>query len=254
MADSARLPREEQRAASVVSIRDLQTRCSRCDIRELCLPVGLDDAALRQLDHVVRTRRRVKRGEALYRTGDSFAELFAVRVGTFKVTILASDGREQITGYQMSGDLVGFDGISTGRHQCNAIALEDSEACVMPFDGLAEVARTVAPLQLSLHRFLSREIGRDQQLMLALGRLSAEERLATFLVNLAERHHARGFASREFVLRMTRAEIGNYLGLTLETVSRLFSRLQREGLLQADGRLIRNLDLEGLRKRAGRTC
>jgi CRP/FNR family transcriptional regulator len=254
MADSARVARGEERRASVVSIRDLQTRCSRCDIRELCLPVGLDDAALRQLDHVVRTRRRVKRGESLFHAGDPFAELFAVRVGTFKITILAYDGREQITGYQMSGDLVGFDGISTGRHQCNAIALEDSEACVMPFDGLAEIARTVAPLQLSLHRFLSREIGRDQQLMLTLGRLGAEERLAAFLVNLAERHRARGFASREFVLRMTRAEIGNYLGLTLETVSRLFSRLKREGLLQADGRVIRNLDLEGLRKRAGRTC
>ena len=127
MADSARVARGEERRASVVSIRDLQTRCSRCDIRELCLPVGLDDAALRQLDHVVRTRRRVKRGESLFHAGDPFAELFAVRVGTFKITILAYDGREQITGYQMSGDLVGLDGISTGRHQCNAIALRTAK-------------------------------------------------------------------------------------------------------------------------------
>jgi CRP/FNR family transcriptional regulator len=254
MADSAPLARDERRTASVISIRDLQTRCSRCDIRELCLPVGLDAAALRQLDHVITTRRRVRRGEALFHTDDPFAALFAVRVGTLKISVRSADGREQITGYQMSGDLVGLDGIASGHHQCNAIALEDSEACVMPFERLAEIARDVAPLQRTLHRFLSREIGRDQQLMLALGRLGAEERLAAFLLNLGERHRARGFASREFVLRMTRAEIGNYLGLTLETVSRLFSQLQRDGLLQVDGRLIRTLDLEGLRKRAGQDC
>jgi CRP/FNR family transcriptional regulator len=254
MTESARSASAATPSAKVISIRDLQARCSRCDIRELCLPVGLDAVALRQLDQVVTTRRRVKRGEALFRAGDPFGSLFAVRVGTFKMAVAAPDGGEQITGYQMSGDLLGLDGISSGSHQCNAIALEDSEACVMPFDRLAEVARVVSALQLSLHRFLSREIGRDHQLMLALGRLGAEERFAAFLVNLGERHRARGFASSEFVLRMTRAEIGNYLGLTLETVSRLFSRLQRQGLLQVDGRVVRGLDLEGLRKRAGQAC
>lgn len=254
MAESARTAPVEESPANIISIGDLRTRCSRCDIRELCLPVGLDASALRQLDDVVTTRRRVKRGEPLYRTGDTFLALYAVRVGTFKTTVITADGREQITGYQMSGDLLGLDGIASRHHRCAANALEDSETCVMPFERLAEVARAVSALQQSLHRFLSREIGRDQQLMLALGRLRGEERVAAFLINLAERHRARGFAANEFVLRMTRAEIGNYLGLELETVSRLFSRLAREGLLQVNGRVVRGLDLEGLRKRAGERC
>jgi CRP/FNR family transcriptional regulator len=254
MAESSRVERVEHAPANVISIRDLRIRCSRCDIRELCLPVGLDAHALQQLDEVVATRRRIKRGEALHRAGDPFTTLCAVRVGTFKTTVLAPDGREQITGYQMSGDVLGLDGIASGRHRCDAIALEDSEACVMPFDRLAEVARAVPALQQSLHRLLSREIGLDQQLMLTLGKLRAEERLAAFLVNLGERHRTRGFASSEFVLRMTRAEIGNYLGLELETVSRLFSRFSREGLLQVDGRIVRRLDIEGLRKRSGERC
>lgn len=254
MAESRRIDRAGHAPASAISIRDLRTRCSRCDIRELCLPLGLDASALRQLDEVVTTRKRIKRREALYRAGDPFSTLCAVRVGTFKTRVLAPDGREQITGYQMSGDLLGLDGIASGRHRCDAIALEDSEACIMPFDSLAEVARAVPALQQSLHRLLSREIGRDQRLMLALGKLRAEERLAAFLVNLGERHRARGFASSEFVLRMTRTEIGNYLGLELETVSRLFSRFSREGLLQVEGRILRRLDIEGLRTRSGERC
>jgi CRP/FNR family transcriptional regulator len=241
-------------AETVINISDLRIRCSRCSLRELCLPGGLDANAMRRIDELVTTRRRLKRGEVLYRAADVFTALYAIRVGTCKTTVLASEGREQITGYQMTGDLLGFDGISMGRHQCDAVALEDTEACVIPFGRLEEIARAVSPVQHNLHQMLSREITDDHKLMLALGRLRAEERVAAFLVNLAERFRARGYAPTEFVLRMTRAEIGNYLGLTLETVSRLFSRLQADGLLEVHGRVIKHLDVEALRKRTGHPC
>jgi CRP/FNR family transcriptional regulator len=251
MAHSVQNVRPAMQAATVISIRDLQTRCSRCGIREMCLPVGLDADALRKLDGVVTARTRVRKGQAVYRAGDAFTALYAIRLGTCKTMVLASDGREQISGYHLVGDLLGLDGIAHERHECHAVALEDTEVCVMPFDHLEELARAVAPLQHNLHRFLSREIGREQHLMLMLGSMRAEARLAAFLLNLADRYRMRGYASTEFVLRMTREEIGSYLGLKLETVSRLFSRFHAEGLLQVHARTVSKLDLPALRTLAG---
>jgi CRP/FNR family transcriptional regulator len=254
MADSAPNVRSAMQPATVISIRDLRTRCSRCSIRELCLPVGLDLDALKQLDNVITTRTRLKKGETLYRTGDAFTALYAIRFGSCKITVLTSEGREQISGYHMPGDLLGLDGIAQGRHECHAVGLEDTEVCVMPFDRLEELARTVAPLQHNLHQFLSREIGREQNLMLVLGGMRAAERLAAFLLNLAERYQRRGYSSTEFTLRMTREEIGSYLGLKLETISRLSSRFQQQGLLQVRGRVVRRLDLPALRNLTGQHC
>ena len=242
------------RPAALISIRELKTHCSNCSMRELCLPVGLEPEALRQLDAVVTARTRLKKGGMLYRAGEPFTALYAVRLGSCKTTILAEDGREQITGYHMQGDIIGLDGIGTERHRCEAVALEDTEVCVLPFDRLEELARTIAPLQHNLHQFLSRDIGRDQNVMLMLGSMRAEERLAVFLLNLSERFRRRGYSSTEFVLRMTREEIGSYLGLKLETVSRLFSRFQEEGLLQVQGREVKLFDLSALNQLAGHSC
>lgn len=241
-------------SAAVISIRELKTRCNNCSMRELCLPVGLEPDALRQLDAAVTTQTRLRKGQTLYRAGDRFAALYAIRLGSCKTTVLAEDGREQITGYHMLGEIIGLDGIGSGHHGCEAVALEDTEACVLPFDRLEELARTVAPLQHNLHRFLSREIGREQNVMLMLGRMRAEERLAVFLLNLSDRYRRRGYSSTEFVLRMTREEIGSYLGLKLETVSRLFSRFQEEGLLQVQGRAVKLFDLSALKQLAGQHC
>ena len=238
--------------ATVISIRALRTHCSKCSIRELCLPVGLDPQALRQLDAVVTDRVGLKKGDALYRSGEPFTALYAIRLGSCKTTVLSEDGREQVSGYHMLGDLLGLDGIAHERHQCGAVALEDSEVCVLPFRKLEELARSVPALQHNLHQFLSREIGREQKLMLLLGTMRAEERLAAFLVNLAERHWQRGYSSSEFVLRMSRDEIGNYLGLTLETVSRSFSRFRKQGLLEVQGRNVKLLDLAALKRQAAR--
>ncbi|MCL4763003.1 MAG: fumarate/nitrate reduction transcriptional regulator Fnr [Burkholderiales bacterium] len=238
-------------SAPVISIRDLKSHCSTCTMRELCLPVGLDAEDLKQLDHVIGSRVRLKKGESLYRAGEPFHALYAVRLGSLKTTVLAEDGREQVAGYHMLGDIIGLDGIGTERHGCQATALEDTDVCVMPFERLEDLARTVPSLQHNLHQFLAREITRDHSVMLLLGSMRAEERLAVFLVNLSERYRRRGYSSTEYVLRMTREEIGSYLGLKLETVSRLFSRFQDEGIIQVQGRSIKILDMAALRQIVG---
>ncbi|MCH2240444.1 MAG: fumarate/nitrate reduction transcriptional regulator Fnr [Aquabacterium sp.] len=222
--------------------------CSSCNLRELCLPVGMSKPQLEQLDSLVATRRSVKRGEALFRAGDAFQSLYAVRTGFFKTCVASEDGREQVTGFQMAGELLGLDGISTDRHACDAVALEDSQVCLIPYNRLEDLSREFTDLQHQFHKIMSREIVRDQGVMLLLGSMRAEERLAVFLLNLTQRLHARGFSASALVLRMTREEIGSYLGLKLETVSRTFSKFQEEGLLEVKQRDIRILDNEGLRK------
>jgi CRP/FNR family transcriptional regulator len=239
-------------ATPVLSLPALKTRCSSCSMRELCLPVGLSADALAELDRAVEDRARVRKGESLYRAGDGFRALYAVRLGTFKTTVLAEDGREQVAGYHLQGDLLGLDGLGTERHGCGAVALEDSEVCPIRFDDLEQVARSVPSLQHNLHQFLARKISHDHGVMLLLGSMRAEERLASFLLSLSARYRARGYSSTDFVLRMTREEIGSYLGLKLETVSRLFSRFQDDGILQVRGRVVKLLDLAALRKLAGR--
>jgi len=238
--------------ATVISIRALRAHCSKCSIRELCLPVGLEPEALRQLDAVVTDRIGLKKGDTLYRSGEPFTALYAIRLGSCKTTVLAEDARAQVSGHHMLGDLLGLDGIAHERHACDAVALEDSEVCVLPFRKLEGLAHSVPALQRNLHRFLSRELIRDQALLLLLGTMPAEERLAAFLVNLAERYRERGYSSSAFMLRMSRDEIGSYLGLKLETVSRLFSRLRERGLLEVRGRSVRLLDLPALKQLAKR--
>jgi CRP/FNR family transcriptional regulator len=242
-------PQPAPPAATIpINVRDLRAHCSTCTMRELCLPVGLGVEDLRQVDAITGVRRKIRKGDALYRAGETFGAFFAVRVGSFKTIVLAEGGHEQVAGYHMLGDIVGMDGVAEGAHGCDAIALEDSEACVLPFDRLEELARSVPPLQHNLHRFLAREISRDHSVMLLLGSMRAEERVAEFLLNLSERYRKRGYSSTEFVLRMTREEIGSYLGLKLETVSRLLSQFQREGLIRIKGRDVQILDLPALKQ------
>ena len=226
--------------------RNSLAKCSKCSLRHVCLPVGLSDMDLRQLDGLVRLRRTVKRGETLYRTAKPFESLYAVRAGSFKTLILHSDGREQVTGFQMGGEILGLDGIGTEHHTCEAIALEDSTVCVIPFKMLEQLSHEVPSIQRQLHRIMSQEIVREHGVMMLLGSMRAEERLATFLLNLSQRLFARGYSPSEFSLRMTREEIGSYLGMKLETVSRAFSRFHEAGLLEAQQKQIRILDVKGL--------
>ncbi|MCL2021241.1 MAG: fumarate/nitrate reduction transcriptional regulator Fnr [Betaproteobacteria bacterium] len=230
-----------------MSLSAIKTACSNCNLRELCLPFGLSDQEVARVDELINVRKRVKRGENLYRAGSTFESIYAIRTGFFKTYVLLEDGRDQVTGFQMAGELLGLDGISTERHSCNAVALEDSEVCFIPFVRLEEVSREIQTLQHHFHKVMSREIVRDHGVMLLLGTMRAEERLATFLLNLSQRFTARGFSPAEFNLRMTREEIGSYLGLKLETVSRSFSRFQEEGLISVQQKHIRILNISGLK-------
>ena len=230
-----------------ISLTVIKTACSNCNLRELCLPFGLSIEELTRLDDLVSTRRRIKRGDHLYRAGEAFDAIYAIRSGFFKTDVLLEDGRDQVTGFQMAGELLGLDGISTEHHTCNAIALEDSEICAIPFSRLEVLSREIHTLQHHFHKVMSREIVRDHGVMMLLGTMRAEERLAAFLLNLSQRFTARGFSHAEFYLRMTREEISSYLGLKLETVSRAFSKFQEEGYIAVQQKHIRILNVNGLK-------
>jgi CRP/FNR family transcriptional regulator len=201
-----------------------------------------------QLDAVIRQSRRLKRGEYLFRSGEGFRSLYAVRTGYFKTCVSSQDGREQVTGFHMSGELMGLDGISSNLHGCDAIALEDSEVCELPFNRMETLGRDIPSLQHHFFRLMSREIVRDQSVMLLLGNMKAEERLAAFLLNLSQRLSARGFAANDFILRMSREEIGSFLGLKLETVSRTLSKFQQQGWLVVDHKHIQLVKPEELKQ------
>lgn len=227
--------------------------CSSCSLRELCLPAGIDPREMERIDELVNHRRKLKRGEHLYRAGASLASLYAIRSGTMKSCVLHEDGREQVAGFHMMGDLLGMDAISGGRHMCDIVALEDCEVCEIPFSCLEQLSRELPPLQHQLHRIMSREIVRDYGVMLLLGSMKAEERLAAFLLNLSQRFAARGYSASEFNLRMTREEIGSYLGLKLETISRVLSRFQQDGLLEVHHKQLRIADAKRLRAILGQS-
>jgi CRP/FNR family transcriptional regulator len=212
------------------------------------MPMGLSEVEMERVDEVVATRRKVARGDNLFRNGDKFNALYAIRTGFFKTRISAEDGRDQVTGFQMAGEIIGLDGIVSDQHTCDAVALEDAEVCVMPFDRIEELSREITSLQRHVHKIMSREIVRENGVMLLLGSMRAEERLAAFLLNLVQRLHARGFSQSELVLRMTREEIGSYLGLKLETVSRTFSKFVDDGLVEVKQRHVRILSPEGLKQ------
>ena len=239
-------------AASDVKIHPMnplaiKVACSNCNLRELCMPMGLKADELDKIDEVVAVRRKVKRGTRLYSNGEKFTSLFAIRTGFFKTCITTEDGRNQVTGFQMAGEIIGLDGIVKDHHTCDAVALEDAEVCVMPFDHIEELSREVVSLQRHVHKIMSREIVREHGVMLLLGSMRAEERLAAFLLNLVQRLHARGFSKSELLLRMTREEIGSYLGLKLETVSRTFSRFAEVGIVEVKQRHVRILNTDALK-------
>jgi CRP/FNR family transcriptional regulator len=228
-----------------------QVSCSSCNMREMCLPAGLCAEDLARMENIVYARRRVRRGEALFAAGDEFKSVYSVRSGFFKTSITDGEGREQVTGFFMGGELLGLDGLGSGRYHAAATALEDSEVCVLPYALIEEIAADMPALQRHLHAVLAREIVRDHGVMMLLGSMRAEERLATFLLNLSKRFTARGYSPAEFNLRMTREELGSYLGLKLETVSRLFSRFHDERLIEVEQKHVRILDSEGLARLLG---
>ena len=242
------------RSGKIVSIASLKTACKDCNLRELCLPLGLSEQDMVQLDNVIKRRRPIRKGDTLYRTGDPLRSLYAVRRGTFKTSGILEDGRVHVTGFFLSGEMLGFDAITADRHPCTAEALETSDVCEIPYERLEELGQLVPGLQHQLLRIMSREIVRDEQMLVMLGRMTAEERLATFLVSFSQRQSRLGLSQTDLSLAMSRQDLGYYLGLALETVSRLFSRFQEQRLIEVIGRQVRLLDLAHLNAIANAGC
>ena len=219
-----------------------QAHCKDCSLASLCLPISLTREDMDALDDIVKRGRPLKKGEFLFRQGDTFGSVFAVRSGALKTFSLSDGGEEQITGFHLPSELVGLSGVDGERYPVSAQALETTSVCEIPFERLDDLALQLPQLRRQLMRIMSREIRDDQQMMLLLSKKTADERIATFLVNLSARFRARGFSANQFRLAMSRNEIGNYLGLAVETVSRVFTRFQQNKLLEAEGKEVHILD------------
>jgi CRP/FNR family transcriptional regulator, anaerobic regulatory protein len=221
-------------------------RCASCSMRSACMPQNLGSQELALFDSIITATRVVKRGDALYRAGDAFQSIYTVRSGSLKTVVMHRDGREQVTGFHLAGEVLGLDGVCTERHSSDAIAIEDSTVCIIPYEQLEALCCESKSLQQQVLKLMSGEIVRESALMMLLGTMTAEQRVAAFLLNLSGRMKTRGYSAAEFNLRMTREEMGNFLGMKLETVSRMFSKFQREGLVQTNGKQIRIVDIEAL--------
>lgn len=232
---------------------EVKSACDRCAIKAICLPEGLAQSERQEFSALIFQPRRLRARQTLFHAGDPFTHLYFVKTGAFKTVVLLDDGREQITGFHFAGDVLGIDAISSPNHPSEAIALDDASVCAITFAQLLRLSRRVEHLQTYVQRLLAREVVRDQRLLLLLGRMHAEERVAAFLLNLSQRFLVRGYSPQEFTLPMAREEIGNYLGLTLETVSRCFSRLRNAGVLAVVNRHIRICNVDALRNVVGAT-
>jgi CRP/FNR family transcriptional regulator, anaerobic regulatory protein len=228
-----------------------RVRCEVCPHKSRCLAAGLEPQELAGFASLARAKRRVPRGSALFRSADPLEALYVIHSGTFKKTVVNRDARDKVTGFYYTGDVLGLDAIDRREHRGDAIALEDAQVCIIPYVALEQLALAAPRLQQQLFRLLSADIARDHGLMLLLGGMSAEERVAAFLLSVSEAYQRRGYAADDFRLRMTREEIGSFLGLTLETVSRTTSRLQRDGVLYAHGREMHLNDVARLSERMG---
>ena len=232
----------------VFDISKFKVSCGNCSLSELCLPWGLKIDDLNELEKIIKRVRPLQRGEYLFHAGDKFQHIYAVRSGALKAYKTTEDGNEQILGFYLPGELLGLDAIDNMEHVCTTVALETSSFCSIPFMRLEDLCHKIPGLQHQMYRLMSRELSTENESLLLLGKKSAEEKIATFLVNLSTRLHMLGYSATEFRLPMSRQEIGNYLGLTVETVSRIFSRLQKDKLILIDRKLIKIIDSEALHK------
>ncbi len=238
----------------VVDISTIRHACWDCSLGQLCLPVSLSPDDVEQVDDIVRRRRPMARGDHLYRAGDPFKSIYAVRAGALKTSTVSVDGVEQITGFHLPGELVGFDAINRGTHPCSAVALETTSVCEIPFEDLETLAARIPGLQRQLLRIMSKEIFQDQEMLHAVAKRTAEERLAIALLSYSDRYARRGLSAKRFRLPMSRSDLSNYLGLAPETMSRLFRRFQDQGLISSSGKEVVIEDVDELRRISGQVA
>ena len=233
--------------SKVVSIDGIKVACSNCSLASLCLPFGLESEDVDRLEKIVKRNRPVQRGQILFSPGDHFRSLYVIKTGAVKTFTQTPSGDEHVVGFHLPGEMLGLDAIQDDRHGCFAKALETTAICEVPFDNLEQLSASIPSLQHQLLRLMSKEVSAEANMISLLNNSTAEERLASFLISLSERFRRRGFSATDFFLAMSRQDIGSYLGLALETVSRLFTRFQDQGILQVERKHVRILDMDRLR-------
>ena len=229
----------------------LTSQCQKCSLSALCLPIALADEDINKLDQIIERKKPLKKGEFLFRQGDTFNSVYAVRSGTLKTFNITSYGEEQITGFYCPSELVGLSGIDSNKYPVSAKALETTTVCEIPFSHLEDLSVQIPSLRHQLFKVMSRKISDDQQMMVLLGKKNADEKVASFLLNLSNRFKIRGYSASSFRLSMSRGEIGNYLGLAVETVSRVITRFQKSELIHVDGKEIEILNFPEMQKLIG---
>ncbi|WP_455218588.1 fumarate/nitrate reduction transcriptional regulator Fnr [Kaarinaea lacus] len=230
----------------VVTLNNIKVACENCSLARLCLPMGLETSDVERLNEIVSRSKPHHRNDYLFREGEKLKGIYAVKTGSIKTYISREDGTEQVLGFHLPGEIIGLDAIETGVHGCTAKVLETTAVCLIPYEQLEKLSMEIPSLQHQMFRLMSREISNESNMLILLGKRNADERLATFLISLSNRYKQRGFSATEFNLSMSRNEIGNYLGLAVETVSRLFTRFQEEGILRVERKHIELIDLGAL--------
>ena len=236
---------------NVFDVGTYQLSCHNCGFVELCLPRSLNSTQIKNVESIINVKAPLQRGERLFTAGDRFQSVYAVKSGSVKIYMLAEDGEEQVLGFYMPGEMVGLDGLNQKYHTCTAEALETTSICEIPYPTLEKMYREVPALQSEMCAMMSKEISEDHIMLLLLAKRNAEERLASFLLRLSRRFKNRGFSATEFNLSMSRHDIGNYLGLATETISRIFSRFDEDGLISVHRRKVNIHNLSELEEMIG---
>ena len=227
-------------------LQKIRVSCADCSLAELCLPAGLDKDSLDKLEDTVKRSKPISKGDHIFRAGTELHSLYAIRTGSVKLVQYSPSGEEQIIGFYLPGEIIGLDAIENNQHQCNAIALETMSYCSFAFSQLENLGQMIPGLQHQMLRLMSKELRAENQLLLTVNNKKADARVATFLMNISERLHNLGYASDHFNLAMSRQDIANYLGLTIETISRIISRFQADAILQAERKDVKILDKDKL--------
>lgn len=241
--------KSESSAIKLHSFRE--TTCQSCSLRSLCLPLSLDFSDIDRLDSIINRGRPLKKGEFLFRQEENFKALYAIRSGCIKTYSLTAQGEDQITGFYLPGELVGLSGIASQQYPVSAVAIETTTICEIPYSRFEQLTDQMPDLKRQFIKSLSKEIRDDLQMMLLLSQKNAEERVANFLMDLSARIQRRGYAADFIYLTMSRNEIANYLGLAVETISRVFSRLQKSEIITVNGRAVEIINQAGLEETAG---
>ncbi|WP_207063918.1 fumarate/nitrate reduction transcriptional regulator Fnr [Motiliproteus sp. SC1-56] len=241
-----------EKPQQVEKLRSLgSNHCNNCGLAALCLPLSLNASDMERLDGIIEKSPPLKKGSHLFHQGDPFVSIYAVRAGTIKTYTVTNQGEEQITGFYFPGELVALSAIATESYPVSAKILETTTVCEIPYERLDELSGQMPELRRQLIGTMGKEIREEQQMMLLLSKKTAEERVATFLIKLSNRFRKRGYSASIFRLSMSRNEIGNYLGLAVETVSRIFTRFQKQHLIRVEGKEIEVLNLDDLYQVSG---